>query len=571
MKSLLKKYIKSYLKEAASTAIAMPARDITGKTQHQNSASYRNNMTSLDDEEVLVKVLENVGDNCFISFVDNYDESIPRLEINPKVSYDTPHGNYAYPLTAETLKELIEKSSIGNARFALERPYFHLFRRSDSLNTIDINKDGSNNYSGDFRRDLKTIVHTSIMFAVALRDEYHPSSGVDPNANKYFEASLNRLKKFINNPIDVKSEDDRYIFLDDFEYLIEQLYKIKKYSRNKSMPSDALDLAANFVCQYILLLSRTPNNAFFDESKNATRSRFHDLYFACYLLSHTLSGEEEDYYPTDESVDKTTGPIFTMLLNSIDVDFINDKGSSTLHFNEAIQAVYLNSSKKESVVLIGTFNNIFQHNKKDINSLIQFAMSGKSQNSDKKITMNKIVDVIDRNPRLVSLFDSILFDNPKFDDDINLNRITAWEKLTSENVMIEKIKMFHSTNKIFNLQITKGKNNIILFDIGFKDEFVNLTPSQKHRMIIDNMSSIVQVQMYTAYILKFLNSYINKDVYSIQDKTATKKMRDVIYQIEDYLANYDKSDIKDVSMKLSFFLNIASDIENLCYIAAEHS
>jgi hypothetical protein len=284
-----------------------------------------------------------------------------------------------------------------------------------------------------------------------------------------------------------------------------------------------------------------------------------------------LSDEEEDYYPTDESVDKTTGPIFTMLLNSIDVDFINDKGSSTLHFNEAIQAVYLNSSKKESVVLIGTFNNIFQHNKKDINSLIQFAMSGKSQNSDKKITMNKIVDVIDRNPRLVSLFDSILFDNPKFDDDINLNRITAWEKLTSENVMIEKIKMFHSTNKIFNLQITKGKNNIILFDIGFKDEFVNLTPSQKHRMIIDNMSSIVQVQMYTAYILKFLNSYINKDVYSIQDKTATKKMRDVIYQIEDYLANYDKSDIKDVSMKLSFFLNIASDIENLCYIAAEHS
>ena len=54
-------------------------------------------MSEIDNQETLLKVLESVGDNCFISFVDKYDEKIPRLEVSPKVSYDTPHGNYTYP------------------------------------------------------------------------------------------------------------------------------------------------------------------------------------------------------------------------------------------------------------------------------------------------------------------------------------------------------------------------------------------------------------------------------------------------------------------------------------------
>ena len=85
MNLLLKKYIANYLKEAASTAISMGASDVTGQSQHRHSASYKNNMTSMDDDEVLLKVLENVGDNCFISFVEAYDEDIPRLEISPVV------------------------------------------------------------------------------------------------------------------------------------------------------------------------------------------------------------------------------------------------------------------------------------------------------------------------------------------------------------------------------------------------------------------------------------------------------------------------------------------------------
>ena len=104
--SLLKRYIKNYLFEATPT-VAFPAKETTGKFQHQRAYSYDLDMTSLDDEQALLKVLENIGDNCFISFVDKYDEKIPRLEISPNVSYDTPHGNYAYQLHIKNFKEIV--------------------------------------------------------------------------------------------------------------------------------------------------------------------------------------------------------------------------------------------------------------------------------------------------------------------------------------------------------------------------------------------------------------------------------------------------------------------------------
>ena len=582
MNLLLKKYITNYLKEAASTAISNRATDLTGMSHNQSARSYSNDMSEIDNQEALLKVLENVGNNCFISFVDKYDEKIPRLEVSPKVSYDTPHGNYAYPLTITVLKDIIEKGKVGGASFALERPYFHMFKKSDSLNSIEIQPDGSNNYTGDFNKDLRTIVHTAVMFKAAKfieeNEEIDTTSLSDDDKGYKTFSFKNRISRRINRNSSNKPIDDKSLRRMMF-YLIKNLCSLY-YFNNNAFHQESVDLIVDWITRTVTSKANSSENKFFKRSTNKLLSKFHALYYACFMLARTISDDSDIFDNNEFDVNKINQPqenrihqgsIFTMLLNSIDVDFINDKGSSTLHSNEPIQAVYLNSSKKENVVLIGTFNNIFQYNKKDINSLIQFAMSGKIQSNDKKITMNKIVDAIEKNSNLNALFDSSLFDDPKFADDISFNRRDAWEKLTSEALLVKKIKMFHNTNKIFNLQITKGENNIILFDIGFKDEFVNLNPSDKHKTIIDNMSSIVRVQMYTTYILNFLNSYINKDVYSIQDKAATNKMSNVIQQIEDYLANYTKSDIRDASMKLGFFLNIASDIENLCYIVTNQS
>ena len=397
MNILLKKYIENYLTEATSK-IAFPAKNISGKLQHKIGASYQNNMTNLNNEETLLKVLENVGDNCFISFVDKYDEKIPRLEINPNVEYETPHGNYAYPLTVKILKEIIEQGSIGEAEFALDRPYFHIFKKSNNVNAINIEKDAKNNYTGDFRKDLKTIVHTAVMFKASKYLEMNPNNKPSTHLKTYVQQSKKKAHGNIRNLIDNMNFDkiqkfgykEINIFKDNLNKLIKELCYFFLLNNNK-FPAYETRLIVDFISQQIFNMSKfkidfvyfnSSINNFFDEKTKKSASEFHILYFACLLLSSVVwsQGKKE-----------RKGSVFTMLLNSIDINFINDKGSSTLHDYESIQAVYLNSSKKENVVLVGTFNNIF--------------------NTKNSITMEKIVNVIEKNKNLLGLFNSALFNN----------------------------------------------------------------------------------------------------------------------------------------------------------------
>ena len=574
---LLEKYIKAFLKEAASTAIANRASDLTGTLQHQSAAAYSNDMSEIDSQETLLKVLENVGDNCFISFVNKYDEKIPRLEVSPKVSYDTPHGNYAYPLTVKSLKDIIEQGRIGGASFALERPYFHMFKKSDALNSIEIESDGSNNYAGNFAKDLKTISHTAVMFAVALHDENNPSRGEYPGADEYFKFALSKIKRLIDKPIDIQSGEYSYAFQDDFEYLIEQLHLIRKCSTNRVMPVDVLNLVVDFVCKYILLLSKTTNNIFFDKRKKTTKSKFHDLYYACWFLSRVLSDEEEDNYPTEDD-NKITGPIFTMLLNSIDVDFINDKGSSTLHSSEPIQAVYLNSSKKENVVLVGTFNNIFSTKK--INSIEDLfaAYNESSSSSNKGATMNKVVDIIERNPQLQDLFGTALFDDVKLENSVEFLRKKAWKDLTKKQLKIAKFINFHSTNKIINLNMyqegpSTSNPGLIVFDIGFKGSFLEADIDQQLLMIKDDLPKIVQIEDDIDYLQVFLSKYNKKNVYTIRGMSALSNMTKTLDKIQDYTVNIEIKNEEDQKLVTSFFMFIyfAEDIIRLANIAHNNS
>jgi len=569
---LLEKYIKSFLNEAASSAIIGKASDLTGKSQHQSAAAYSSDMSEIDSQETLLKVLENVGDNCFISFVEKYDEKIPRLEVSPKVSYDTPHGNYAYPLTVKSLKDIIEKGRIGGASFALERPYFHMFKKSAGLNSIEIESDGSNNYAGNFAKDLKTISHTAVMFAVAMHDEKNPSRGEYPGADEYFKFALNKIKRLIDKPIDIQSGEYIYAFQDDFEYLINQLHLIRKCSTNRVMPVDVLNLVVDFVCKYILLLSKTTNNIFFDKRKKTTKSKFHDLYYACWFLSRVLSDEEEDNYPTEDD-NKIAGPIFTMLLNSIDVDFINDKGSSTLHSSEPIQAVYLNSSKKENVVLVGTFNNIFSTRK--INSIDDlFAAYNESSSSSRKgPTMNKVVDIIERNPHLQDLFGTELFDDVKLEHALEDLREKAYADLTKNKLVFVKFLRFHSANKVFDLNIYVGKNKLIVFDMGFKGKFLKANINQQLIMIKKSLPEIAQIESNLSYLQVFLSKYHKKNVYTIRGMNALSNMSETLDKIQDYTANIEikSEEDKNMIMTLHLFIYNAEEIMALANIAHSSS
>ena len=584
---LLEKYIKAFLKEAASSAIIKRASDITGQEQHQSAASYSKDMTEIDGQETLLKVLENVGNNCFISFVDKYDEKIPRLEVSPEVSYDTPHGNYAYPLTVKSLKDIVEKSSIGGANFALERPYFHMFKKSNSAKSVEIQPDGSNNYSGNYIQDLKTIVHTAIMFNAAKYLEKNPIKYAAPSDSDEEEnriINLNRTKRRIKRKIksnttnSVLNNSDLYKIITQ---LSEDLCYLSNLNNNK-YPRESVELIVNFLTKVIDTQAKSFQNKFFLRQKNNKKynklmSKFHGLYFACWLLSQIIVDDRDpnDYDIMAIDVNKINNPqkdplkqgtTFTMLLNSIDIDFINDKGSATLHSSEPIQAVYLNSSKKENVVLIGTFNNIFQFKySRDYK---------KNEEPHDPVTMNKIVDILEKNPQLNDLFGTELLDDVKLDNQVEFDRKLAWADLTKKKLLIARFIHFHSTNYIFNLNMYVGKDELIVFNFGLKEKFINLPINEKIISIKNNLKKMAQIEHRLDYIGIFLNKKIwkNKNLYtSKKPAQQTYEICNKVHtEMENYLANLDDLSKKEnqeeyitIKMFIEFLEQIMIFLQNL--------
>jgi hypothetical protein len=568
MSLLLKKYITNYLKEAASSAISMGASDITGQSQHRHAASYKNDMTSIDDDEVLLKVLENVGDNCFISFVEDYDENIPRLEISPVVRYDTPHGNYAYPLTVVTLKEIVEKSSIGEATFAIDRPYFHLFKKSNALNSIEIKKDGTSNYSGNLIKDLKTIVHTAVMYSAALflENDVNPIDATimsdDEKGYKTF-AFKNRIRRKIRANVIDRATDDRSIHR-MMSFLI-RLY----YLNNNAYHHESVNLIVDYLTRQTILNANSRQNRFFKASTGKLKSKFHVLYYTCWMLSNVITQKNTESF---EESGSNRGSVFTMLLNSIDIDFIHDKGSKTLHGCEPIQAVYLNSSKKESVSLIGTFNNIFYDPSKS-----PFELLGSSQNTSKRkksVTMDKIVNIVSSNARLASLFDTPLFNNPKLEFSIEELREKAWQNLTKKPLKIAKYKQFHSSNKIVKLNMYQQDEHtsnpgLIVFDIGFKKSFQDANVKQQTLMIRDDVKKIVQITDSLDYLQVFLSKYCNKNVYELLGMSALDNMVKTVDNLLNYVASIEieSDEDKELVMSVNLFINYIEDIIQLASIA----
>ena len=596
MNLLLKQYIKNYLNEATS-AIINPASNISGRTQHQQSASYRENMTNLDNEVTLLKVLENVGDNCFISFVDEYDEFIPRLEISPNVSYDTPHGNYAYPLNISSLKEIVEKSRIKGARFALDRPYFHMFKKSNSVRFIEIQKDGSNNYFGNLDKDLRTIVHMSVVHFTSLlieKENRKPSKNKTTIVNTIknnFE--LKKIKKKIKNfLIDSRNAGfDDYIKV--FLFLTRNLSKAVEHNSNK-IPSDILTEIVEFLTRLTKMKALSKENRFFDTREQKVLSDFHILYYSCWMLSDMIEHTFEDDNQMTYNVDKTNnslsyfsellkknrgellekGPVFTMLLNSIDIDLINDKGSSTLHDNEPVQAVYLNSSKKENIVLVGTFNNIFSTKK--INSIDDLfsADHESSSSSNKTVTMEKIINILEQNPQLNDLFGTELFDDVKLENSIEDLREKAWKDLTKKESKFFDFILFHSSNKIFNFNIYLERNGskLIVFDIGIKEKFLNSSIEKQLKIIKREMPKIVKIEDSLSYIQVFLQKNKNKNIYRIEDKNGYDNIMKIIDKLHDYTANLEWNSLANDEERTSFmmikaFFYICEDISQLAGIA----
>ena len=367
MSKLLIKYIKSYLSESP---VPYAGRYISANIQHKLSPNIRKDMTGLSIEEVLKILMQNIDEKTCISFVNSYNKKVPSFNINPRAAYETPHGNYAYPLTLEKLRELIESGKIDGQSFAIDRPYFLLFKIK-SPNTVIIDKDGTTNYNsvrssrrGDAKSkvisvddDINTIIRNFIYFVRTLSvaspsnqewssldsDIYYKQQ---PHAYSKLE---DKFEELLNKDITIE------IFIEKFGTGLRTfLAKNTSLTFRNKVPSDIekhfFDETFNLLKDYLIDLADSEVNIFYKGEEET--DDFHKIYFICWLLSKVGAVS---------NIRKSNGPVLTLLLRSIGLDGIIDQGSSTLHSHEPTQSVSLSfgNIKADNIDYLGTFENIF--------------------------------------------------------------------------------------------------------------------------------------------------------------------------------------------------------------------
>ena len=370
MNKLLIEYIKKYISEST---IPYSGEEIDAKLQHKISPNISKDMTSIfyTTEDVLKILMQNIDEKTCISFVNKYDENIPTFNVNPNAIFQTPHGNYAYSLTLENLKELISKGTIDGSSFAIERPYFLLFKIK-SPNTLIIDKYGKSNYKElrsarratskseviTLEKDIDTIIRTFIY--------YTRTSRVEPEGAKKWTSSSTR--KF--NTLFYNYWDDIYDHFEDmlnYDITVEGFYKKVGTELSNLVISTEMSLRTDIpkvieekyykelfdlFKERLLQAAESDLNKFYKHGEQL--DDFHKVYFICWLLSYVGKIANNKH---------SNGPILTLLLKSIGLDAIIDQGSSTLHFSEPSQTVSLNFGNIEAkdIEFLGTFNNIFNH------------------------------------------------------------------------------------------------------------------------------------------------------------------------------------------------------------------
>jgi len=378
MNLLLKNYIKKYLLEGVATkhsADAIKVQSFLSKVGGSSSVDK----TNYSLEETLEDIVTNIKDELFISFVDEYDENVPRLETNPNVTYDTPHGIYAYPLTYKTLAELRNESSIKGATFAINRKYMHLFTKSRGVNSVDINPDGSNNYSGNLQRDKITMIKSAIMLTTSKSSGQEYKNYIQRKNKERFEGlnyskknfdsrikeienitldiarkNLNRVKNSLkNNPSTQEYDVIHHIVL------VTNILSCISLVEKSVTKSKDLDLATEIIYDVLENVTFSDENTHYRKYGNKM-SDFHILMTYAYFLSMPIRDSKMSLTP-DGGDDPSLGTYFTVLLDEIGINMVNDKGTGTIHRNEPLQAFYLNTSKRLRIKHIGTYKNIFYH------------------------------------------------------------------------------------------------------------------------------------------------------------------------------------------------------------------
>lgn len=367
MNKLLLKYIRSYLAEAT---IPYKAEEISAKLQHELSPNIPKDMTGLSTKETIKALMKNIDENTCISFVNTYDQGIPSFNINPHARYNTPHGNYAYPLTLENFRTLYNFRKVSGTDFATNRPFFLLFK-INSPNTLVINKDGTTNYkdilssrkfnkkttrydNSSIEKDIERVVRSFLYFSSSAFLDIEASDVENKFNRKIFNKARSGLTLNLDSTFKKAGAGNMPVgdLVRSFSYDLEDFFTNIYYAFDgeitKKRHQEIIDNLKTFITKLVIDLSET------DTNKYKELGDFHKLYFTCWFLSLVAQ---------NATTAGSNGPIFTMFLKEAGIDGIIDFGSSTLHSAEPEQAVALNfgNVKGKDVEFIGTFNNVFRN------------------------------------------------------------------------------------------------------------------------------------------------------------------------------------------------------------------
>lgn len=343
-KNILKEW-NSFLKE--SEAFGEDPSNFDNSIFSRKTPQLSANKTNLNEEQLIAELSDFLTkyDKVFLSFVDRYDENIPRLSVNPKITYNTPHGVYGYPLTKERFYQFLVTGNPTSADFATDMPYFHVYLVKDE-GKIKIKRDGSSNYDDRlYIKDAKTLIKVGLDYFVSLfRHNSEVRNLFDQNGNiDSFSSSLNYRLFSENLGVNTSSANSYFNFFAD----------ISGFETQTNIDDhDFLRFCRKIEDDAFRITNPT-------QRRRIENSRFHMLYTIAYYFTTLLNSLE--IIAKKESIDLKTikrGGLYTLLLSSINIKTIDDsEGSSTLHVSEPSQIVTINTTNAENIILLGTYKN----------------------------------------------------------------------------------------------------------------------------------------------------------------------------------------------------------------------
>lgn len=343
--TLIKNYIKLLFE---TTRFTQDSSDELNSERLSSMSDVQSlDKTHMSAMESIQDILSHIDESTFISFVDKYDEDIPRLGVSPKIEYKTPHGIYGYPLSKDNLRNMLFNRRPTEAKFATKRPYMHVYKITTPDAVILQRVDGkieTNKYTSvdGIRKALEDSKNSILNFLRRLDGISEESFA---RKNKHFMSDVNSNTDY-KPTIEMYKSESKAFFVSYVNQLRMFLIHCILYSR--SLSSDKQSYFRE-VSDDILtfLLSNIKESRNYNEISNKHKGYpFFVLFFVIRALtiiaSHMIA----------------SGNLFVQLLSDAGIKSIIDRNTATIHRNEPNQAFVSSLAPDTSnFKLIGTYNN----------------------------------------------------------------------------------------------------------------------------------------------------------------------------------------------------------------------